>query len=136
MDLAQAGATQPSFLLTTPQQSWLLSLNERGAARMREAGHSEAWKALDVSIAHTLILEELLSLQPEDLTAGKFVYYTHEDQEARDAVAQGKAQAALFLNATRVRQICAIADADDQMPQKSTYFYPKLLTGLVLNPLW
>jgi uncharacterized protein (DUF1015 family) len=135
-ELAQAGATQPSFLLTTPQQSWLLSLNERGAARMREAGHSEAWKTLDVSIAHTLILEELLSLQPEDLTAGKFVRYTHEDQEALDAVAQGKAQAALFLNATRVRQICAIADADDQMPQKSTYFYPKLLTGLVLNPLW
>jgi len=51
-------------------------------------------------------------------------------------VAQGKAQAALFLNATRVRQICDIADADDQMPQKSTYFYPKLITGLVMNPLW
>jgi uncharacterized protein (DUF1015 family) len=91
---------------------------------------------LDVSIAHTLILEELLHLQPEDLTAGKYVTYTYEEQEALNAVAQGKAQAALFLNATRVRQICDIADADDQMPQKSTYFYPKLITGLVMNPLW
>lgn len=135
-ELEQAGGLAPSFLLTTPDKGWLLSLNERGRARMREAGHSAAWKELDVSIAHTLILEELLSLQPEDLTAGKFVYYTHENQEAFNAVAQGKAQAALFLNSTRVRQICDIADADDQMPQKSTYFYPKLITGLVLNPLW
>ncbi|HEY0757209.1 MAG TPA: DUF1015 domain-containing protein [Ktedonobacteraceae bacterium] len=135
-ELAKVGETAPSFLLVTPQQSWLLSLNERGRARMQEASHSDAWKALDVSIAHTLILEELLSLQPEDLSAGKYVYYMHEDREALNALAQGKAQAALFLNSTRVRQICAIADADDQMPQKSTYFYPKLITGLVLNPLW
>jgi uncharacterized protein (DUF1015 family) len=91
---------------------------------------------LDVSIAHTLVLEELLYLRPEDLTAGKYVAYAHDDHEALNAVAQGKAQAALFLNSTRVRQICDIADADDQMPQKSTYFYPKLITGLVLNPLW
>lgn len=135
-ELARAGETAPSFLLTTPGQSWLLSLNEQGKARMAGAGHSAAWKTLDVSIAHTLILEELLHLQPEDLTAGKYVRYTHEDQEALNAVAQGRAQAALFLNATRVRQICDIADADDQMPQKSTYFYPKLITGLVMNPLW
>lgn len=135
-ELAQAGEVAPAFLLTTPQQSWLLSLNERGQARMSEAGHSDAWKALDVSIAHTLVLEELLYLRPEDLTAGKYVSYTHEDQEALNAVGQGKAQAALFLNSTRVRQICDIADADDQMPQKSTYFYPKLITGLVVNPLW
>lgn len=135
-ELERVGADSPSFLLTMPQQNWLLSLNEQGRARMAEAGHSAAWRDLDVSIAHTLILEELLHLQPEDLTAGKYVTYTHEEQEALNAVAQGKAQAALFLNATRVRQICDIADADDQMPQKSTYFYPKLITGLVMNPLW
>jgi len=35
-----------------------------------------------------------------------------------------------------VRQVCDVADADDKMPQKSTYFYPKLITGLVMNPLW
>lgn len=135
-ELARMGETAPSFLLTTPQQNWLLMLNGQGRARMAGAGHSAAWKDLDVSIAHTVILEDLLNLQPEDLTAGKYVRYTHEEQEALSAVAQGKAQAALFLNATRVRQICDIADADDQMPQKSTYFYPKLITGLVINPLW
>lgn len=135
-ELARAGETAPSFLLATPAQSWLLSLNEQGQARMARAGHSAAWKELDVSIAHTLILEDLLHLEAEDLTAGRYVSYTHEEQEALDAVAHGRAQVALFLNATRVRQICDIADADDQMPQKSTYFYPKLITGLVMNPLW
>ena len=135
-ELERVGEQVPSFILATPQQSWLLSLNEQGRARMSEAGHSEAWKALDVSIAHTLILEELLHLSAEDLAAGKYVTYTHEEQEVLDALARGRAQAALFLNGTRVRQICDIADADDQMPQKSTYFYPKLITGLVMNPLW
>ena len=135
-ELAQVGEDTPSFLLMTPQQSWLLSLNEQGRARMATAGHSAAWKELDVAIAHTLILEDLLHLQAADLTAGQYVSYTHDEQEALNAVKRGRAQAALFLNATRVRQICEIADADDQMPQKSTYFYPKLSTGLVMNPLW
>lgn len=135
-ELEQAGEQEPSFLLITPEQSWLLSPNEAGKALVARAEHSSAWKELDVSMAHTLILEELLQLQAADLTAGQHVRYTHETDEALAAVSQGRAQAALILNATRVRQICDIADADDQMPQKSTYFYPKLSTGLVLNPLW
>ncbi|HEU5384195.1 MAG TPA: DUF1015 domain-containing protein [Ktedonobacteraceae bacterium] len=135
-ELARAGESAPSFVLMMNQRGWLLSLNEAGQQRMATAGHSAAWRALDVAIAHTLILEDLLNLQPADLTAGQHVRYTHDEQEVLKAVREGQAQAALFLNATRVRQICDIADADDQMPQKSTYFYPKLITGLVLNPLW
>lgn len=134
--LQQEGRQAPAFLLATREQGWLLSPNEQGRVRMAEAGHSAAWQTLDVALAHTLILEEVLHLQAEDLVAGKYIVYTHEEQEALDALAQGRAQAALFLNATRVRQICEIAGADDQMPQKSTYFYPKLITGLVMNPLW
>ena len=135
-ELEQSGEQAPAFLLATGQQGWLLSPNEQGRARMTRAGHSAAWQTLDVSIAHTLILEEVLNLQAEDLVAGKYVVYTHDEREALDALARDRVQAALFLNATRVRQICEIADADDQMPQKSTYFYPKLITGLVMNPLW
>lgn len=135
-ELARAGESAPSFVLMMNQRGWLLSLNEAGQQRMATAGHSAAWRALDVAIAHTLILEDLLNLQPADLTAGQHVRYTHDEQEVLKAVREDQAQAALFLNATRVRQICDIADADDQMPQKSTYFYPKLITGLVLNPLW
>ncbi len=134
--LAQKGASQPSFVLSTSQKTWLLSLNEAGKARMGESNHSNAWNELDVAIAHTLILEDILGLKAEDMTAGTHIRYTRDAQQALHAVQTGEAQATLILNATRVRQICDVAIADDRMPQKSTYFYPKLITGLVMNPLW
>jgi uncharacterized protein (DUF1015 family) len=134
--LAQMGASQSSFILSTAQKTWLLSLNGAGKTRMGESGHSSAWNELDVAIAHTLILDDILGLKAEDMTAGMHVQYTRDAQKALDAVQAGEAQVALILNATRVRQICDVAIADDRMPQKSTYFYPKLVTGLVMNPLW
>lgn len=134
--LAQAGANSPSFVIATPAQTWLLSLNDTGKARMAESGHSGAWNELDVAVAQTLVLESLLGLRAEDLTAGTNVRYTRDAQQALEGVRKGEAQVALLLNATRVRQIRDVAKADDRMPQKSTYFYPKLITGLVLNPVW
>ncbi len=134
--LAQADESAPSFVICTAEQSWLVGLNEQGKARMAQSGHSAAWNDLDVAVAHTLVLEALLGLRAEDLTAGTHVRYTRNAQEALEAVQKGEAQVALLLNATRVRQICDVAQADDRMPQKSTYFYPKLITGLVMNPLW
>jgi len=134
--LAQKGVYQPSFVLSTTQKTWLLSLNEAGKARMGESSHSSAWNELDVAIAQTLILEDILGLKAEDMTAGTHIRYTRDAQQALGAVQTGEAQASLILNATRVRQICDVAIADDRMPQKSTYFYPKLVTGLVMNPLW
>jgi uncharacterized protein (DUF1015 family) len=134
--LRAANAEGPSFILSTPDQNVLLSLNEHGKARMAQTGHSEAWNELDVSVAHTLLLEELVGLSVADATAGTYLRYTPDAQQALLAVKTGEAQAALLLNATRVRQICAVSQADESMPQKSTYFYPKLITGLVLNPLW
>lgn len=134
--LAQSDRAVPSFVICTAEQSWLLSLNEQGKARMEQSGHSAAWNALDVAVAHTLVLEALLGLTADDLTAGTHVRYTRDTLQALQAVQKGEAQVALLLNPTRVRQICEVAEADDRMPQKSTYFYPKLITGLVMNPLW
>ncbi len=134
--LAQTGTTEPALVLSTEEQNWLLRLNEQGRIRMAESGHSEAWNDLDVAVAHTLILEALLGIQTEDVTAGTYLRYTRDAQQAVQAVHTGEAQAALLLNATRVRQIRDVSQADDRMPQKSTYFYPKLITGLVMNPLW
>ena len=134
--LAQMGTSQSSFVLSTVQKTWLLTLNGAGKTRMEESGHSSAWNELDVAIAHTLLLEDTVGLKAEDMTVGTHMQYTRDAQKALDAVQTGEAQAALILNATRVRQICDVAIADDRMPQKSTYFYPKLVTGLVMNPLW
>lgn len=134
--LEQAGNDTPSFIIHTAANNLLLSLNAAGKEQMATSQHSEAWNGLDVAVAHTLVLEALLGVTPADITAGTHLRYIHEAQDALNEVSQGTAQVALLLNATRVRQICEVSDADDLMPQKSTYFYPKLITGLVMNPLW
>lgn len=134
--LDRSGKEQPSFVISTPDQTLLLAINEQGRARMAESDHSEAWNTLDVAIAQALILEDLLGIGQQAMTAAQYVRFTSEADKALQAVREGRAQAALLLNATPLRQVCDVAQADDRMPQKSTYYYPKLGTGLVINPLW
>ena len=134
--MATAGQTRPAFIVASTGQTFLLTLNERGEQQMAASGHATAWNELDVAVAQRLVLEQMLGLQAEDMTDGTHVRYVREPQQAILAVENGEAQVAILLNATRVRQIRDVAQADDRMPQKSTYFYPKLITGLVINPLW
>jgi hypothetical protein len=134
--MASMGVDHSSLALSTAQNTWILTLNDTGNARMKESGHSDAWNELDVAIAHTLILEDILGLKADDMTAGTHIIYTRDAHKALEATQTGEAQVSLILNPTRIRQICNVAIADDRMPQKSTYFYPKLTTGLVMNPLW
>ncbi len=134
--MIKEGQSQPTFVFSTAKETLLLMLNEAGKQEMQGSGHSEAWNSLDVAVAQQLILERILGLNAENMTAGTHVSYTRNPHDALQAVHTGETQAALLLNATRVRQIRDVAQADDRMPQKSTYFYPKLITGLVINPLW
>jgi len=134
--LAQAGQQETALIVKTKEQALLLTLHAEGKKRMERSGRSEAWNVLDVAIAQQLVLEDILGLRPEDMTAGTYLRYTHDAQQALDTLQRGEAQAVLFLNGTPLRQVCAVAQADDRMPQKSTYLYPKLITGLIMNPLW
>jgi len=92
---------------------------------------SLAWKSLDVSILHKAVLERLLSIDEEKLAAGTHVSYTPYREKAVEAVERGEGQLAVLLNPTRVEEVMAVASQGERMPQKSTDFYPKLLTGLV-----
>ena len=134
--LAQAGQDQPSLVLKTQEQTLLLSVNQQGKERMAQSDHSPSWNELDVAIVQTLILEDQLQLSPADIAAGRSIRYSHHMSEAWQALQNQDAQAIILLNGIPLRQVCAIAQADDRMPQKSTYLYPKLVTGLVINPLW
>ncbi|MFA6635493.1 MAG: DUF1015 domain-containing protein [Candidatus Omnitrophota bacterium] len=89
----------------------------------------ESWKDLDVSVLHSVILEKLLGIQAKEGD----VSYAKEPEEAESLVKEAGGRAAFFLNPTRVEQLRAVAEDGEMMPQKSTYFYPKLLTGLVMN---
>ncbi|MDQ3812327.1 MAG: DUF1015 domain-containing protein, partial [Armatimonadota bacterium] len=100
-----------------------------------DQSRSAAYNALDVTVLHTLILERLLGIGPAELAAGGHVAYTIDAAEALGKVDAGDYDAAFLLRPTLVQQVQQVAAAGDKMPQKSTYFYPKLITGMVLRPL-
>lgn len=116
-------------------QSYLLRLRPDDAQNAMEADKSAAYNALDVSALHRLILENELGIGTGELAAGQHVAYTIHATEAIEKVENGEAQAAFLLRSTPAKQVSEVANAGDKMPQKSTYFYPKLMTGLVLRPL-
>lgn len=96
---------------------------------------SEAYRQLDVTILHTLILERLLGIDKENMANQVNLTYSRDITEAVAAVDAGKANCAFILNPTRVSEIADVAGAGEKMPQKSTYFYPKLITGHLMNQI-
>ena len=98
---------------------------------------SEVWKSLDVNVLHKLIFEPYLGINEKDLEDQTKVNYYREPAEALAQASDNgsKYQAAFFLNPSRVEDVVEMADRGECMPQKSTDFYPKMLTGLVINKL-
>ena len=104
---------------------------------------SDELRSLDVSILHSLILDKMLGIDKEKLKQGTmkgggFVVYLKGIGDAIEESiksVKGDAQAVFFMNPTRVDQVRDIAAANEKMPQKSTFFYPKIYTGLVINKL-
>jgi len=141
--LREAGAQAPSLALVTRDGAWLATLNEAGRAAMAGVtvdgeAPGAAWQALDVATLQTLVFGEALGVTSEDIRAGERVTYTRDAETAVSAVRTGAESASLaaLLNPTPPAALRDVAQAGDRMPQKSTYFYPKLITGLVINPLW
>jgi uncharacterized protein (DUF1015 family) len=141
--LVEAGANAPSIALVTRDHAWLATLNDAGRAAMAGVtieGQTPgaAWQALDVAVLQALVFGEALGVTPEDIRAGDRVTYTRDAEAAVNAVRVGTDGAILatLLNPTPPVALRDVAQAGDRMPQKSTYFYPKLITGLVINPLW
>jgi len=95
----------------------------------------KALRTLDVSILHRLILENLLNITPEAQEQQTNLKYVKNFDDPFDLVQDGEFQLAFLMNATRMNEVRDVANAGEKMPQKSTYFYPKLLTGLVINKI-
>ena len=90
---------------------------------------------LDVTILHSVIFKHILKMSDEDQMKKRFLDYEKDAQHAAAVVNRDDYQAAFLMNATRVAQVCAVAEAGFTMPQKSTYFFPKLLSGIVTYSL-
>ncbi len=91
--------------------------------------------ALDVSVLHDMILERHLGIDKENMAKQQNLSYTRSIDEAVEKVRDGSCSAAFILNPTKVHEIKSVALSGGKMPQKSTYFYPKLKTGLVMNSI-
>ncbi len=118
---------------------YALVLRDMAVLEARVPDLSPASRALDVNVLHKLVLDDVLGIGERQLADESHLEYVKELGDAIDAsierVDRGECQAAFFMNPTRVEQVKAVAAAGERMPQKSTFFYPKLYTGLVLHKL-
>jgi uncharacterized protein (DUF1015 family) len=127
----------PAFGLVLPGGvGWLLVGDPTTlAARLRREPTSTAVQRLDLAALPVALLGDRLGITADDVAAGSRLAYTRDAADAIARVASGAAAAAVLVRPTRIDQLADVANAGDVMPQKSTYFYPKLLTGMVFNPL-
>lgn len=113
----------------------LLVLKDTNIIKKLLPNASTVTQQLDVTILHTLILEKIFGIDAENMAKQINLTYTKIFDEAISSVQQGNSQCAFILNPTRVSEIREVASNGEKMPQKSTYFYPKMITGLVMNQL-
>jgi uncharacterized protein (DUF1015 family) len=114
-------------------------LEDRSRMDAAAPNMSEAWRALDVSVLQKLVLEGLLGLDEEKMGNPEYVEYVKDVPNAIDAMIEqvdaGHKQIAFFTNPVQMRQLTEVTDAGERMPHKSTYFYPKMYTGLTIQKL-
>jgi uncharacterized protein (DUF1015 family) len=112
-------------------------LRLKDTVRLEEvfAGQSEAYRTLDAAILEELVLKGIAGMTTEDIAAKRGIGYTPHIGEVFKKLNSGDYQAGFVLRATPVDQVRAVAAAGETMPPKSTYFFPKLLTGIAFNPL-
>lgn len=100
--------------------------------RIGPRNSSYQWKSLDISILHYLVFAKLLGIK-EKVGLRRNIYYYKDLKELVGKVKSSEHKLGVFLNPIRMEEVAKIAEADERMPHKSTYFYPKPLTGLVIH---
>ncbi len=110
------------------------SANEKNLSEENKDGE-KLLKNLDVSILQEYILKKALSITQEEINSQKYLVYEKEAKKALEKVKNGDLEAVFFMNPTKMEDVIKIASMNLRMPQKSTFFYPKILTGLAVNPL-
>ncbi len=114
---------------------YLLKLRDREAMDWLHPGRSRAWRELDVGVLHIILLGEVLGMGPEEVRKGEKVAYERDSERVLRLVRSERYQVGVFHNPTRVEQLKEVTAAGERMPPKSTYFYPKPLSGLMVNSL-
>jgi uncharacterized protein (DUF1015 family) len=116
------------------RQGYRLRLKDPAVLETTMPDASQAFRELDAAILESLLLRGALGMTAEDIEAKRGIAYTASAERAIASLDEGT-HAAFLMRPTPVEQVRAVAAAGETMPPKSTYFFPKLLTGIVFNPL-
>jgi uncharacterized protein (DUF1015 family) len=117
------------------KRAFRLTLKDQATADEALRDMPEPYRHLDTAVLEALVLNGPLGLSEDDIAHLKGLGYSRTDDEALQLVLSGEYDAAFFLRSTPIEQVRAIAAAGVNMPPKSTYFFPKVPTGLLFNPL-
>jgi uncharacterized protein (DUF1015 family) len=117
------------------KRGFRLTLKDQASADAALDGMPDAYRHLDTAVLEALVLNGPLGLSEDDIAHLEGLGYSRTDDEALQLVLTGEYDAAFFLRSTPIEQVRAIAAAGVNMPPKSTYFFPKVPTGLLFNPL-
>jgi uncharacterized protein (DUF1015 family) len=129
------GPLELGYIDAHHQQPYRLKLKDQAIADAALPGFSEAYRGLDTGVLEALLLKGALGLSDDDISHFNGLFYARGTDEAVAMVRSGEYDAAFLMRPTQVEQVREIAASGENMPPKSTFFYPKLLTGLLFNPL-
>jgi uncharacterized protein (DUF1015 family) len=132
--LAEAEPSHPRFGFYDGNYA-VLKLQDPAVLEKLLPDRSPDWRLLDVSILHELFIERALGLDKEVVERKENIEYLRDPQMGYDAVDQGKANFLLVMNPTRMEQVRDCTAGGEKMPQKSTDFFPKVISGLVMMPI-
>jgi len=122
--------SQHKFAFLFKDSYIVITLKDESVMEDIAKDRSETWRKLDVSILHKIVIEKIMGITQDTLE--DYVKYTRDDEEAITVIDDEEYDCSILMNATKIQELKAIADAGEHMPQKSTYFLPKMLSGLVM----
>jgi uncharacterized protein (DUF1015 family) len=117
------------------KQGYRCTLKDQSVADAALAGHAEPYRRLDTAVLEAILLRGALDMTDDDIDHKNGLDYSKSFDDAVDAVVSGRADAGFFMRPTPIEQVQEVAAAGESMPPKSTYFFPKVPTGLVFNLL-
>jgi len=123
------------FIDSHHKQAYRLRLKDVAALDAQLDGKPESYRRLDSAILETLVLKGLAGMSEEDILAKRGIGYAKNVPDSLALIEDGSYDVAFFLRPIPVDQVRAIADTDENMPPKSTFFFPKVMTGFVFNPV-
>ena len=134
-ELTRRGRGTIGIALRRSRKLWLLRLRDRLALETALPQTPPVVRELDVSTLHALVFDRIFGVRPDAIKAGGNLEYSIDAEGALEAVASGRADGAFLMNPPSIEDVQQVSDSGATMPEKSTYFYPKLITGLFMNPL-